>query len=53
LTAENWRESLIKGNPVEIYNQRTGAAITCTYTLSEKQTAVILDGGLLNHITNK
>ena len=53
LTAENWRESLIKGNPVEIYNQRTGATINCTYTLSEKQTAVILDGGLLNHITNK
>ena len=53
LTAENWRESLIKGKPVEIYNQRTGAAIDCIYTLSEKQTAVILDGGLLNHITNK
>jgi aconitate hydratase len=53
LTAENWRDSLIKGKPVEIYNQRTGATIDCIYTLSEKQTAVILDGGLLNHITNK
>lgn len=53
LTAENWRESLIKGKPVEIYNHRTGATIDCIYTLSEKQTAVILDGGLLNHITNK
>lgn len=53
LTAENWRESVARGNPIEVYNQRTRTAIACTYTLSEKQTAVILDGGLLNHITNK
>ncbi len=53
LTSINWRDAVAKGNPVVIFNQRTGAAIVCTYTLSEKQTAVVLDGGLLNHITNK
>lgn len=52
LTSENWRELIAKGQPVVIHNHRSGASIVCTYTLSDKQTAVILDGGLLNHITN-
>jgi hypothetical protein len=36
---------------VTVTNQRTGAAIPCTYDLSERQVAVVLDGGLLNHLT--
>ncbi|MCU0559745.1 MAG: aconitate hydratase [Desulfobacterales bacterium] len=51
LTAENWRGAIAAGRPVVLSNGRSGAVIECTYALSEKQTAVLLAGGLLNHIT--
>lgn len=51
LTAPDWRRSIAQGAPVTVTNQRTGAAIPCTYDLSERQVAVVLDGGLLNHLT--
>jgi aconitate hydratase len=51
LNAANWREAVTKHETVVLQNARTGAAIECAYTLSKKQTAVILAGGLLNHIT--
>jgi aconitate hydratase len=51
LTAENWREAVTGGSSVVIRNQRSGATIRCTYSLSQKQTAVMLAGGLLNHLT--
>ncbi len=52
LSAENWREAVAQGRPILVRNERTGATIECTCTLSEKQTAVMLAGGLLNHITS-
>jgi aconitate hydratase len=52
LSAENWREAVAQGRPVLVRNERTGATIECTCALSEKQTAVMLAGGLLNHITS-
>jgi aconitate hydratase len=52
LSAENWREAVAQGRPVLVRNDRTGATIECTCALSEKQTAVMLAGGLLNHITS-
>jgi aconitate hydratase len=51
LRAENWREEIAAGRPVVLRNERSGAAVECTCALSEKQTAVLLAGGLLNHIT--
>jgi aconitate hydratase len=36
----------------QVHLERSGKTIECTCTLSEKQTAVILAGGLLNHITS-
>jgi aconitate hydratase len=52
LSAENWREAVAKGKPVVLRNERSGKAIECTCALSAKQTAAILAGGLLNHITS-
>jgi aconitate hydratase len=52
LSAENWREAVAQGRPILVRNERTGATIECTCALSEKQTAVMLAGGLLNHITS-
>ncbi len=51
LAAETWREVVAAGRPVEILNRRSGARIRCTYALSPTQTAVMLAGGLLNHLT--
>lgn len=51
VTAENWREAIAAGQPVLLHNGRSGARIECACALSEKQTAVLLAGGLLNHIT--
>jgi hypothetical protein len=52
LNAENWREALAKGEKVVLRNERSGKTIECTCALSAKQTAAILAGGLLNHITS-
>lgn len=52
VSAENWRDAVAKGEPLVIRNERSGATIECTCALSEKQTAVVLAGGLLNHITS-
>lgn len=52
LSAENWRDNVTAGRPVNLINHRTGETIECITTLSEKQIAVVLDGGLLNHITH-
>jgi aconitate hydratase len=52
LTAANWREAVLRQEPVVLRNARTGAVIKCTYALSEKQTAILLAGGLLNHFTS-
>ena len=52
LSAGNWREAVAKGEPVVLRNERSGKTIECTCTLSEKQTAAILAGGLLNYITS-
>lgn len=52
LRAENWREAVVKGESIVLSIERSGATIECTCALSEKQTAVMLAGGLLNHITS-
>ena len=51
LSVENWSEAVVKGESIVLSNERSGAKIECTCALSEKQTAVMLAGGLLNHIT--
>jgi aconitate hydratase len=51
LSVENWSEAVVKGESIVLSNERSGATIECTCALSEKQTAVMLAGGLLNHIT--
>jgi aconitate hydratase len=51
LEAQNWKNSLAKGEPVTISSLRTGNVIECNYSLSERQIGVVLDGGLLNHLT--
>jgi len=53
LGAENWREAVARGEPVLLRNERSGKTIECACALSEKQTAVMLAGGLLNHITSR
>jgi len=53
LVAENWRERVSAGMPVLIANRTGGGSIECTYSLSEKQKATVLAGGLLNKITQK
>mgnify|MGYP003481454773 CR=1 FL=1 len=52
LSAGNWREAVAKGEPVVLRNERSGRTSERTCTLSEKQTAAILAGGLLNYITS-
>jgi aconitate hydratase len=52
LSAENWREAVAKGEPVVLRNERFGKTVECTCALSKQQTAVVLAGGLLNHITS-
>jgi aconitate hydratase len=52
LSAANWREAVAQAETIVVRNERSGAAIACTCELSEKQTAVVLAGGLLNHITS-
>lgn len=52
LSAANWREAVARGEAIVLRNERSGAAIECTCALSERQTAVLLAGGLLNYITS-
>lgn len=52
LIAENWREAVAKAEPIVLRNERSGVTIACACALSEKQTAIVLAGGLLNHITS-
>ncbi len=51
LNAGNWREAVARGATILIRNERSGATIECSCALTAKQTAVVLAGGLLNHIT--
>jgi aconitate hydratase len=51
LNAGNWREAVSRGATILVRNERSGATIECSCALTAKQTAVILAGGLLNHIT--
>ncbi len=52
LSATNWREAVSKGEAILLRNERSGAAIECACALSERQTAIVLAGGLLNYITS-
>jgi aconitate hydratase len=52
LSAANWREAVARGEAIVLRNERSGAAIECRCALSEKQTAVVLAGGLLNYMTS-
>jgi aconitate hydratase len=51
LNAGNWREAVARGATILVHNERSGATIECSCALTERQTAVVLAGGLLNHIT--
>jgi aconitate hydratase len=50
MEAPTWREDVAQGRPVQLRIPGQ-APITCTYNLSDRQRAIILDGGLLNHTT--
>ena len=52
LFAENWRLSMAEGDAIRVRNERSGAMIECVCSLSAKQRAIILAGGLLNHISS-
>ena len=45
-------EAVSQGEAIVLRNERSGAAIECACALSERQTAVLLAGGLLNYITS-
>jgi aconitate hydratase len=49
ISAENWREALAAGRPIELHSG--DAVISCQYQLSERQVAIVLAGGLLNYAT--
>jgi len=51
LSAGNWREAVARGQAILVRNERSGATIECSCALTARQTAVVLAGGLLNHIT--
>lgn len=50
MEAPTWREDVAQGHPVQLRIPGQ-APIPCTYNLSDRQRAIILDGGLLNHTT--
>jgi aconitate hydratase len=50
IVVENVRESLKKGEPLTLANLTKNTEIRAEYDLSERQTGIILDGGLLNHV---
>ena len=49
VSADNWREALAAGRPVELHSE--GSIIPCHYQLSERQVNIVLAGGLLNFAT--
>jgi aconitate hydratase len=51
LSSGNWREAVARGETILVRNERSGATIECSCALTATQTAVVLAGGLLNHIT--
>lgn len=53
LTCAVWHDAFLKGQPVVIRNERTGADIECVCNLSERQRGILAAGGLLNHTTGK
>ena len=53
LTCAVWHDAFLKGAPVVIRNERTGADIECVCNLSERQRGILAAGGLLNHTTGK
>jgi aconitate hydratase len=53
LSSDNWRDAVAAGKSVFIINERMGESIECTYSLSEAQRAMVLEGGLLNKLTSK
>ena len=54
LQAHLRKGAYVPGNGIchQVHLERFGATIEFTCALSEKQTAVVLAGGLLNHITS-
>ncbi len=50
LEIPNAREAIQEGKAVTLVNQTKGVEIPLEHTLSERQVAIMLDGGLLNHI---
>jgi aconitate hydratase len=53
LTCAVWHDAFLKGQPVVVRNERTGADIECVCNLSERQRGILAAGGLLNHTTGK
>jgi len=53
LTCAAWHDAFLKGQPIVIRNERTGADIECVCNLSERQRGILAAGGLLNHTTGK
>jgi len=53
LTCGVWHDAFLKGAPVVIRNERSGADIECVCNLSERQRGILAAGGLLNHTTGK
>lgn len=50
LEISNVREAIQAGKAVTLINQTKGVEIPLEHTLSDRQVAIMLDGGLLNHI---
>ena len=53
LTCATWHDAFLKGAPIVIRNERTGADIECVCDLSQRQRGILAAGGLLNHTTGK
>lgn len=51
LICHNWRETFEKGEPINLINERNGEIIETLCTLSARQTAILVAGGLLNYTT--
>ncbi|MGQ9705604.1 MAG: aconitate hydratase [bacterium] len=47
------RKNLEKGENIKIINETQGYEFTCSYDLSDRETEIILAGGLLNFISKK
>jgi aconitate hydratase len=46
------RQAIQAGKTVTVHNVRSGEHIQLTHSLTPRQVAILLDGGLLNHIKN-